>query len=341
MDKEELQPQPITFADAADFIDTNHNDDNWFLHVETFDPHEPFFTQQNYKDLYPHDYVGLHFDWPAYTNVEETKDEVEHCRLEYAALVSMCDVYLGKVLDMMDKYDLWKDTMLIVNTDHGFLLGEHNSWAKNRWPWYEELSHVPLFIWDPRCGCAGERRKALVQNIDLGPTLLEYFEIDRTKDMIGVPLRETVANDKPIRDSLLFGTFGGHVNCTDGRYVYMRSAVSDDNQPLYDYTLMPTTMRDFFELGKIAEAELIDEPFSFTKGCPLLKIPGEEWANGGLAFGNLLFDLKEDPEQKNPINDPKIEQMMIDKMLRLMEENEAPEEQYLRIGLPVPSAAAS
>ena len=41
------------------------------------------------------------------------------------------------------------------------------------------------------------------------------------------------------------------------------------------------------------------------------------------------------------INDPKIEQMMIDKMLRLMEENEAPEEQYLRIGLPVPSAAAS
>ena len=44
--------------------------------------------------------------------------------------MSMCDHYLGKVLDMMDKYDLWKDTMLIVNTDHGFMLGEKNGWVK-------------------------------------------------------------------------------------------------------------------------------------------------------------------------------------------------------------------
>ena len=34
----------------------------------------------------------------------------KHVRYEYAALLSMCDRYLGKVLDMMDKYDLWKDT---------------------------------------------------------------------------------------------------------------------------------------------------------------------------------------------------------------------------------------
>ena len=36
---------------------------------------------------------------------------------------SMCDEYLGRFLDKMDELDLWKDTLLIVNTDHGFLPG--------------------------------------------------------------------------------------------------------------------------------------------------------------------------------------------------------------------------
>jgi arylsulfatase A-like enzyme len=46
----------------------------------------------------------------------------------------------------MDKLDLWKDTMLIVNTDHGFLLGEHGFWAKCIMPFYNEIANTPLFI---------------------------------------------------------------------------------------------------------------------------------------------------------------------------------------------------
>ena len=68
------------------------------------------------------------------------------------ALLSQCDHYLGKLLDFMDQHGLWDDTMRIVTTDHGFLLGEHGWWGKNRPPFYEELPHIPLFIWDPRCG---------------------------------------------------------------------------------------------------------------------------------------------------------------------------------------------
>ena len=62
----------------------------------------------------------------------------------------MCDRYLGKVLDAMDRYGLWRDTMLIVNTDHGFLLGEHDWMGKNIQPAYDEIAHLPFFIWDPR-----------------------------------------------------------------------------------------------------------------------------------------------------------------------------------------------
>lgn len=329
--REEDQPQPNTFRQGLEFIETNKDQDNWFLHIETFDPHEPFFSNQNYKDLYPHKYDGPEFYWPWYAPVKEPRDQVEHCRKEYAALLSMCDAYLGKVLDAFDKHNLWKDTMLIVNTDHGFLLGEHDFWAKMHMPWYNHLANTPLFIYDPRCGCAGERRGALVQTIDLAPTLLDFFGVERPKDMLGQPLGDTVATDKPVREGALYGGFGAHVNCTDGRYVYMRAPVPGENTPLYNYTLMPTHMRGLFRVEELQDATLAD-PFSFTKGCPVLKTPGSP-SRIQHQFETFLFDLRSDPEQLSPINDPAIEQRMIRLMVELMKQNDAPKEQYTRLGL--------
>ncbi|MBC7257336.1 MAG: sulfatase, partial [Chloroflexi bacterium] len=214
MTREELQPQSITFAEALEFLDTNHAADKWFLQIETFDPHEPFFTQQHYKDLYPDDYQGPDFDWPYYRRVTEPEEVIERCRHNYAALVTMCDRNLGRILEAMDRYDLWKDTLLIVNTDHGFLLGEHGWWAKCVMPFYNEIAHIPLFIWDPRSGRAGARITSLVQTIDLAPTILDFFGIEPPPDMQGVPLAQTIARDVPVREAGLFGIFGGHVNVT-------------------------------------------------------------------------------------------------------------------------------
>ncbi len=42
---------------------------------------------------------------------------------------------------LMDELELWDDTMLIVCTDHGFLLSEHDWWGKNRMPLYNEIAH--------------------------------------------------------------------------------------------------------------------------------------------------------------------------------------------------------
>jgi len=117
MRHEEDQPQAKTFRAGEDFIRRNYEEDNWFLQIETFDPHEPFFSQRKFKDLYPEhylDYEGPLHDWPAYAPVKETREQVEHMRFEYASLLSMCDSKLGNVLDLMDELDLWKDTMLIV-----------------------------------------------------------------------------------------------------------------------------------------------------------------------------------------------------------------------------------
>ena len=332
LQREEDMPQDQVFACGLEFIRTNRAQDNWFLQIEAFDPHEPFYTQEHYKALYPHHYSGPHFDWPDYTRVSEPPEQVEHVRYEYAALVSMCDHSLGQILDTMDELALWDDTLLIVGTVHGFLLGEHDWWAKNVQPWYNEVAHIPLFIWDPRSRKLGERRTSLVQWIDFAPTLLEFFNVPIPETMQGTPLRERVANDTTARPTGLFGVFGGHVNVTDGRYVYMRAPVRPENTPLFEYTLMPTHMRGRFAASELQDARLAS-PFSFTQGVRPLKIPARTFVNAH-SFGTMLFDLVSDPAQEYPILNDEVELRMCRLLVAWMHWNDAPLEQFERLGLP-------
>lgn len=332
MRRERDLPQSRTFDAGLDFIERNHAQDRWFLQVECFDPHEPFVSNRKYRDLYPPDADGVPlFDWPGYREVTETPEQVEACRRNYAALVSKCDASLGDVLDAMDRHDMWDDTMLVVWTDHGFLLGEHGGWAKGWPPLYRELSNTPFFVWDPRSPqTRGQRRRSLVQPaIDLGPTLLEFFGVDRTQDMLGRPLRGVIEDDTPVREAGIFGHHGNRMNVTDGRYVYLRHSATADNGPLYRYTLMPTNMRGFKELTDATLAE----PFSFTKGIRTLRIGRD--SDGALRAepDHLLYDLEADPSQAQPLRDEAVERRMIDHMTRLMRECDAPAEQYLRMGL--------
>jgi hypothetical protein len=230
----------------------------------------------------------------------------------------------------MDEHDLWQDTLLIVCTDHGLLLGEKDWWGKSVQPWYNELVHLPLFVWDPRAGVAGERREALVQTIDLAPTLLEFFGVERPADIQGSPL--PVASDEPVREAGLFGIHGGHVNVTDGRYVYMRAPVSADNTPLYEHTLMPTHMRGRFSPEELSGLELA-EPFAFTKGVRTIRVDGRTFFNP-YRFGTLLYDLRTDPDQRTPIIDDAVELRMASLLVDRMRANDAPASQYERLGLP-------
>lgn len=334
-------PQTRTFDAGLEFLHTNGAEDNWFLQIETFDPHEPFFSYARHKQHYPHAYDGPHFDWPDYKRATESDDEIEHARLEYAALLTMCDRSLGRVLDKMDELALWDDTLLIVCTDHGLLLGEHGWWGKNVQPWYDETIHTPLFVWDPRSRVQGERRQSLVQTVDFAPTLLEYFGVERTPDMQGLPLRQTVADDTPVREAGLFGAFGGHVSVTDGRYVYMRACANPSNQPLHEHTLMPTHMRGLFSPAELSDAELVTpSTFAFTKEAPLLKVRGHAMANP-YAFGTLLFDLESDPRQEHPLLDDHLELRMTALLLEMLRAADAPLGQYERLGLPVEGPATA
>ncbi len=325
LDAEEKMPQTVTFDLGLQFLDKNHAQDNWFLTVETFDPHEPFFTQSQYRDLYNHDFdaLGLTLDWPPYRKVEEGEGKiVEHFRQSYAALVSMCDRQLGRILDAMDRHGMWEDTMLIVNTDHGFMLGEHGWFAKNNPPLYNEIANTPFFLWDPRRGRPGARCSALAQTIDLAPTLLEYFGLPIPPDMQGLPLGPMLDDPARGHQAILFGYFGRHINATDGRHVYMRAPVNPGQA--YEYTLFPTRMRGFVKPEALARVELHDG-FGFTRNHRLLKIPAGQREPGQ---PHLLFDLARDPRQNSPLEDPEVERRMSGLIHRLMRENQAPPEVF-------------
>ena len=330
MQCEEDQPQTRVFDLGCEFIQKNAKEDNWLLHIETFDPHEPFMVSDKYLNKYDGDYDGVHFDWPR-GKVEECDEVIKHVRRQYSALVSMCDRNLGRVLDLMDENNLWDDTMLIVGTDHGFLLGEHDYWAKNLMPYYNEIANTPLFIWDPRSKKKDERRTSIAQMIDWAPTVLDYFRIDIPEDMQGKSLKGVIENDEAVRDACLFGVFSGHVNVTDGKYVYMRAAREDKKELLYNYTLMPMHMTKLFNTQELSKAELVG-PFSYTKRCKVLKVPAKDKYRVS-KFGSLLFDIEKDPKQLNPIQDEALERYMIGKLIALMKENDAPPEQYERLGL--------
>lgn len=332
--REEEFPQAQTFADGLRYLDENYNADRWFLQIETFDPHEPFFTPENIqKAFFDPDHPLPPIDCPCYGAADETPEEIEIIRKKYMALLTMCDKYLGKVLDKMDEYDLWKDTMLIVNTDHGFLLSEHGWWGKSVMPTYNELANIPLYIWDPRCGKAGETRSTLVQTIDLAPTLLEYFGVAVPASMQGKPLTQAIAQNTPVRDAALFGYFGDHVNITDGRYVYMR-APRDAEAELNEYTLMPTHMNGMFRKDELKDASLVNGG-AFAGDTPVLKIPvhHNRQMQRSAQDGDLLFDLVTDPHQNTPIRDEAQEIRLAARMVELLKESDAPAEQFARLGL--------
>lgn len=340
---EEDFPAVQCFARSFEFLDVNRSADQWLLQLETFDPHEPFFAPARFRQDYPTNYGGPILDWPRYRKVVEKPDEIAELRANYAALVAMCDHYLGRLLDYMDEHDLWRDTALIMTTDHGFMLAEHDWWGKNRMPFYDEIAKIPLMIHHPDFASkGGERRTALTQTIDLMPTVLELFGQPVPAETRGRSLLPLLERDAPLREAAIYGIFGGATNVTDGRYTYFRYPADLFAQELYEYTLMPVHMHDFFEPTEFEGARLVD-PFDFTKGLPMLRLPARRDAKrppmqgGGIDDAvTVLYDTETDPGQMTPIEAPDVERRLIRAMLGIMRAHDAPPEAYARLDLTPP-----
>ena len=247
----------------------------------------------------------------------------------------MCDHSLGRVLDAMDQHDLWDDTMLIVCTDHGFLLGEHGWWGKNVQPWYDEIIHTPLFVWDPRVPTPrANAAPSLVQTIDLAPDAARLLRRPPGRRTCrAYPCTRTVVDDTPVREAGLFGSFGGHVNVTDGRYVYMRACAEASEPAAVRLHADAHPHAEPVRPRATSSTRPSHPPFDFTKGVPVLRIPAEPSANT-YAHGSLLFDLATDPGQERPLVDDAVETRLAEAMVASMRACDTPPEQFTRLGLP-------
>ena len=330
--------QTRTVNAGLDFVDSNAGQDGWLLQLELFDPHEPYFCSREWKDLFPNpDDDEVLYDWPRYgLDAAPRRQLVEQARRRYAALLAKCDASLGHVLDKFDEHELWDDTLLVVWTDHGMLLGEHGQMLKNTPPLYEEVSHTPLFVHDPRHNVRGERRAGIVQPaLDLCPTLLDFFGVDERPDTIlGRDLAPVLTGDDPGRDAAIFGYFGQRVNLVTDRHAYYRGG--DDATANVTYTMAPAHMRWRWDATSLRDAALAP-PLADSRGVRPLAIPGKP--TRAEDRDSLLFDLKADPAQDRPLEDAGLEAKLASRMRELMVEADAPPEQLARVGLTDAGAA--
>jgi arylsulfatase A-like enzyme len=323
---------------AVQWLKDNKGADNWFLQVEIFDPHEPFHCVDKYREMYGDDYKGPHFDWPFYKNVSEPPEAVEHIRKRYAGLLTMTDHWVGKIFDQMDAQNLWEDTLVIFTTDHGTMLGEHQTWMKSHQPVYNEIAHIPLMAHLPGSKHAGRRVAAMTQTFDIMPTILDYMNCPLPPHVQGKSLRP-VFDGGELRSDGIFGYFGMATNITDGKHVYFRNPVNEDAGPLHSYTSIPIQgMKKWYSRDRHESMEM-GRFFDHTYNLPLYKIPTAGQpprpAPGQPSFvgRHELFDIVADPKQLHPLNNPQLEADFVRRLKKRLKACQAPVEQYTRLGL--------
>jgi arylsulfatase A-like enzyme len=324
---------PKTFQGAIDWLKANDGEDHYFLWIEVFDPHEPFDCPQEYVDLYNDDWDGPHYDWSGYEAVDAESEATRHLQRKYAATLTMMDEWFGKLLDEVERQNGFEDTLIILTTDHGHMLGEHNVTGKNNWHVWNEMAHLPLIVHLPGSLHARERRNQLTQNIDIMPTLLDYFGVPLKNPVHGESWKGILEDDSPAqRQAVLYGWYGQTINVTDGNFTYFRAPVRKDNQPLYRYFLTPGS----FSFRDVCPKDFYNQA-EFGQYLPYTDYPviraavnrprSNEWAK------TMLFDIESDYDQTTNIVGTEVERWYQELIVTTMEKMDAPTWQFERIGL--------
>jgi iduronate 2-sulfatase len=122
------------------------------------------YTMKNYKEL------RVFYGMPK-GNDPVSDEQARHLIHGYYACVSFLDTQVGHLLEGLDRFRLRDRTIVILWGDNGFKLGEHGSWSKHTN--FEIDTRVPLIVSVPKMKAAGKHTKALVESVDVYPTLCE------------------------------------------------------------------------------------------------------------------------------------------------------------------------
>ncbi|MFX0071098.1 MAG: sulfatase-like hydrolase/transferase [Candidatus Hermodarchaeota archaeon] len=171
-----------TFLKATKTIENLKENNNVFLLIDEFDPHEPWHPPSRYLELYlDKNYKGNNIIMPLYAeNLKFLSEEELQCmRANYAGEVSFCDTWFGYFIEKLKQMEIYNDALIILISDHGHSLGEHNVIGKVPRCLYPELVDIPLMI-KPPGDFQGPKRinKSYVYNIDILPTIFGFLQKD-------------------------------------------------------------------------------------------------------------------------------------------------------------------
>lgn len=249
------------------------SDEPFFMALGYAKPHLPFNAPKRYWDMYDRSKIKItdrktlptgapeyavtrggeinNYSGLAPYKLKNGFNEEETRRLThgYMACVSFIDAQLGKLVTAIKDNGLWDELTICLWGDHGYKLGDYNSWTKHTN--YEIDTRVPLMLRVPGLTDKGERSDALVETVDIFPTLLQLADIPVPGDLEGISFAPLLSNPKQPWKSASFSQFGrnndGHelmgysVRTRNFRYVMWKDVKSDKiiAQELYDHRTDP------------------------------------------------------------------------------------------------------
>ncbi|MHC4123783.1 MAG: sulfatase [Planctomycetota bacterium] len=190
-------------------------DQPFFLGVGFIKPHLPFNCPKKYWDMYPEDTiklpdnyyhpenvpaVALHSNYelrfyggmPAEGDVSE--EQALNLIRSYRACVSFLDAQVGRVLNELDRLGLREKTIVVLLGDHGYHLGENRLWTKMTN--FEITTRSPLIVSAPGAKAAGKTCNALVEFVDVYPTLAELSRLPMPGTLEGLSMAPLLDNPK-------------------------------------------------------------------------------------------------------------------------------------------------
>ena len=160
--------------EASRWLEQNRDADKFYLVVESFDPHEPWFVPEHYRRMYDNT-EGTEQVVSGYTDTENMKPEfLTRTRANYCGLVTMCDRWFGHLYETIRTLGLLENTAIIFTTDHGHSIGDSGYMGKRGYPSSPEVYDVPLIIRHPEGISAGKRSDIFVQHTDVSAQILDF-----------------------------------------------------------------------------------------------------------------------------------------------------------------------
>lgn len=163
----------------------------FFLWISYTHPHDPFIITREYWDIYDHDeidpprapavsleemhpfnqWVQIHHEADQYPPSEEVIRTTRHA---FYGMVTYFDRKVGEIMDELERLSLTENTIIMVLSDHGEMMGEHGMWFKRTF--FDGATRVPLLMSWPGTWLERRREPRTVSLVDIFPTLLELAD---------------------------------------------------------------------------------------------------------------------------------------------------------------------